>query len=255
MMHALGASAFLAAALVFGCGAPSVVPAATSLEAKAAQLPGRMGVHGMIVFGAGHVFMSHIPMFKEPHDFQLLIEVELPDVPDRPPSFAGELYTFEPKAFSLDALRKGELRGIDGTLFRGNFEDGGQPVLKDVHVAVKRIVGTPHPLVDAPASARVLAYTVVGTKDEAYVFHPISKGSDFDQIAAVHIEGVEAGIEDLELLDGLDVVVTGHANDVVARLIAGSAAKGYTKTGRHVTITGDKELSCLLGPDFATACH
>ncbi len=194
--------------------------------------------------------MSHIPMFKAPHDYQLLVEVALPeDAAGRPASFSNELFTFEPERFSLDALRLGTLREITGTIFRGNFEDGGKPVMKNVRVAIKRLVGVPHPLTTEPAVAE-LRYTVLGAEDEAFVVHGIGAAPDFDQIATVNVRGATAA----DLAAGVSVVIPGRANSSASRLAQGVVAEARTAQGRAFTLTFGKELSCLVGPDFSSPC-
>jgi hypothetical protein len=34
-------------------------------------------VHGMLVVGEGQLFLSHLPMFHAPHDYQIIMEVRL----------------------------------------------------------------------------------------------------------------------------------------------------------------------------------
>jgi hypothetical protein len=262
-MHVMRIVTFLAAFALVGCasasaggpaGTASAASAASTRDEKRGETPdGRVGVHGMVVFGSPshRVFMSHIPMFKPPHDYQLVVEVELPDTRALPASFADGLYTFEPKPFALDALRKGELRVVEGTIFRGNFEDGGVPLVKDARVGIRRVVGTPHPLVDAPPRPTVLEYIVFGSPEEAFVVHPIGKGAAFDQIARVRAVGLEAA----HLEDGIVVVVPGRSNDVASRLGGGAHVTGYAAAGRAVSLSLELELSCLVGPDFASRCR
>ena len=75
------------------------------------------GVHGMLVVGAqrgdfdpsrGPVYMSHLPMFAAPHDFQVILEVQGTGAGafgDFVAHFGPfEVYTFEPEPFTLDEL-------------------------------------------------------------------------------------------------------------------------------------------------------
>ena len=89
---------------------------------------GHMGVHGMVMFGKN--YLSHIPMFHEPHDYQIIMDVHL-DHPQIGPedNFGQSLHTFVPDKFSLGDLLNGKLEKIQGTVYEGNFEDGGKPVL------------------------------------------------------------------------------------------------------------------------------
>jgi hypothetical protein len=136
---------------------------------------GRVGVHGMVVMGRDHVFMSHIPMLMAPHDVQLVIEVGGVPAADR-----DEPRTFQPHPFSLDDLRSGALTTFTGDLYRGNFEAGGEVIARDVRVSVKRIVHSAlldgH---DGPAGADYLA---VG---DGYAVHVLRTKADVDRV--VHL--------------------------------------------------------------------
>ena len=48
-------------------------------ETTAEELLPDFGQHNMFVFGRDTVFLSHLPMFMEPHDAQLILEVTLGD--------------------------------------------------------------------------------------------------------------------------------------------------------------------------------
>jgi hypothetical protein len=101
----------------------------------------RMGVHGMVLFGAGpRLYASHIPMFQRPHDRQLVLAVSL----SHPELAAGRdfsdgTYTLEPERFDLDALADGRLKHFKATLYRGNFEAGGKVLHQDVTVRVEAV--------------------------------------------------------------------------------------------------------------------
>src|SRR5262245_51746495 len=56
-------------------GPMEVAPAASE---SAATASGRVGSHGMVLFGTrGRGYLSHIPMFQAPHDVQAIFEVEM----------------------------------------------------------------------------------------------------------------------------------------------------------------------------------
>ena len=67
------------------------------------------GVHGMLLFGEDVVYLSHLPMFMSPHNFQVLLEVGFDDAvhevlrADRDAS-GGGLHTFEPEVFAITEL-------------------------------------------------------------------------------------------------------------------------------------------------------
>lgn len=143
---ALLAAAFASIIVVAGCSAET--SSGTDAEAQgtptvesAQTANGRVGTHGMIAFGntAGDAYLSHIPMFHAPHDVQLVVHGSFVGT-GLPRSLGDRLYTFVPKPLSLDALRLGSLREITGTLYLGNFEDGGRPVASNVRFRVSEVV-------------------------------------------------------------------------------------------------------------------
>src|SRR5262249_14507522 len=111
--------------LPVGCAAeiPTRSPDAPSMETEQTA-SGRVGSHGMIVTGTpGEAWISHVPMFRAPHDVQLVVAGSF--APEEgaavlPASLDSKLFTFLPDPASLDALRTGMLHELRGTLFFGN---------------------------------------------------------------------------------------------------------------------------------------
>ena len=105
-----------------------------------------VGVHGMLLFGDEPVYLSHLPMFQPPHNFQVLLEVALPpDVlavyrSDRHVAPADEYYTFEPETFDITELTNGKRTAFNGEIFRGHFEREGRSIASDVTVTVTTVV-------------------------------------------------------------------------------------------------------------------
>jgi hypothetical protein len=109
---------------------------------------------------------------------QVLIKASLPRGATR--SFSQELFTFKPDPFSLDDLLAGRLRAIKGTLYRGNFEAGGEPIQEGVRLNVKQIPRAER-LSERSTGLPELEYIAYGTEKEAYLVHPITKPPDFDR--------------------------------------------------------------------------
>ena len=238
----------LTVAGVLGLGCAATTDAVTPDDSvESAATNGRVGQHGMVVFGTGQVFFSHIPMFAAPHDVQLVFEASL-SAPGSmlPPSFADQLYTFQPARFSLDALRSGALTTITGTLFMGNFEAGGRPIARNVTVTATRVLLNKVLKTSDPAPAK-LEYFAVGTPAETYLVHRLGGPPSFDQIlvANAHAAGAPTA---LQLKSGVSITLTQSQNAVGTRFLVGNAA---SSSG---TFTAVRELSCLVGPDFFDAC-
>ena len=103
---------------------------------------GRHGLHGMVLFGAGPYFISHIPMNTPPHDFQIVAQVELATAAGEPVSedFSQTGFTLRPgNTFSLNDYVLENLKAFSGSVHRGSFEMGA-PVLPGLEQVTVRVV-------------------------------------------------------------------------------------------------------------------
>jgi hypothetical protein len=109
---------------------------------------GTMGVHGMLLFGQDTLYMSHLPMFQSPHNFQVILEVEFDAAAgevlraDREANGDG-LYTFEPAQFHItehDPRQGGPARSsLKGDIYQGHFERGGHAIAPAV-AEVRKVI-------------------------------------------------------------------------------------------------------------------
>ncbi|MCC6806111.1 MAG: isopeptide-forming domain-containing fimbrial protein [Deltaproteobacteria bacterium] len=195
----------------------------------------RVGTHGMIVFGdkQGGVFMSHIPMFHRPHDVQAIFRVRFKDAGD----YKGELHSFLPDAFSLNDAVNGKVKAMRGTLYRGNFEAGGE-ALRKITVTIDAVLHAN--VLGQIETPETLSYWVFGGR---FLVHPIAGSEDFDQILTVSIDGPP-------LADGT-VITLAAGNTVAARLTDGE--QDATVGDESVTVAVEAVLSELVGPGFDRA--
>ena len=224
----------------------SLVGAAAVAQTVPPAPQGRMGVHGMVLFGAGQrLYASHIPMFHRPHDRQLVIAVSLSH-PELAPArdFSGGTFTLEPERFDLDALAEGRLKQFKATLYRGNFEGGGTALHRDVRVRVESVARV-QPL-DVAVDVAELSYWLVGEGKEVYLVHSISRAPDFDQVVKVLLEkpapSPGKGLATLRF--------AGRKNLSEGKLREGEQLVATGETGQPMRLTVQKELSFLVGPDF-----
>ncbi|GAA2787608.1 hypothetical protein GCM10010441_10860 [Kitasatospora paracochleata] len=158
-----------------------------------------LGTHGMLLLGGEVFYMSHLPMFMSPHNFQVILEVSLDDtdgstvrshqhvVPEEPYD------TFVPEDFpmsELDPRGAGPRRtSITGTIFCGHFErKGGQhpPLAKRTIATVQSVVYFAQLDVEAEhQDDRELSYLCFGRGGQLYLAHEINAAPDFDQVLAV----------------------------------------------------------------------
>lgn len=135
-------------------------------------------VHGMLVFGKSKTYLSHLPMFHNPHDYQWVMEVEFPTPVLETKNLECEtLCTLVPQPFELPKVAEGKL-SFFATLYKGHFERGGQPISRLFQVKItqnlvfKKFDGQ---------GALNTAY-VIGDEKEKFLIHSIVKAPDFDQV-------------------------------------------------------------------------
>jgi hypothetical protein len=146
--------------------------------------------HGMLIFGKKTIYLSHLPMFHAPHDYQVIAEADLPanarqiylqDQIDHPEQ---SLYTIAPSENFVLPDEFQNLKSFQATLYRGHFERGGVPIAENVVVEIKKIIYFNHfdPQAGKPDQ---LTYLIFGHADEIFMAHWIVSKPDFDQIAEV----------------------------------------------------------------------
>jgi hypothetical protein len=206
------------------------------LLSQAPAAPIRMGTHGMVLFGGSGAptYASHIPMFHAPHDLQLVLQISVSHPSWKAPaSFSDTGYTLVPEKLDLTALADGRLKAFKAAIFAGNFEAGGKELVKGADVKVEKVV-LAKPLSTATPAAPALSYYWL---PGGFLLHAISAPPDFDQV--VRVKG-----DSKETAAGAPVSLKrpnngGHRLHEQESVAVGAA-----------TVTVERELSFLVGPDF-----
>jgi hypothetical protein len=222
------------------------------------------GGHGQLLFGEQIIYLSHLPMFmfdaeRHPHNFQVILEVTLSAAGGDPQAAyvadrqrtGTQIYTLAPEAFSLTDLVSTDpdrppLRSFTGTIFRGHFERGGRPILRDVRVEVQRVVYFRQFEPDAePLPA--LEYLLFGGEEEPFLAHVITRPPDFDQILSATLNGHL--LDDKELREGFVVTFPGRKNTIPERIEEGERLSGEVQFDRengattcHVEVAAQTEF-------------
>jgi hypothetical protein len=203
-----------------------------------------MGVHGMLLFGEEALYLSHLPMFERPHNFQVLLEVGFDDAvlealrADR--GAGGELHTFEPEKFPISELddRSGApaRTSIAGTVFHGHFERGGKPIICRVTAQVRNVVYFSELDIQAAHPDRDLHYLCFGRAGQLYLAHQITARPDFDQVLTVRLvpgtvtdpSGRPENAEVTRDFDRAEPVEFGARHDTPGdRLVPNETARGF----------------------------
>ena len=162
-----------------------------------APSPDPPGEHGMLVVGSDVVYLSHLPMFHTPHDYQLVFEATLED--DTLAAYRrdnrlhpGTYYTLVPTARWVlpDTIREGAR--FDADLYRGHFERGGTPIKRDAAIVVRRIVHFRR--FDPGRSADPTQWIGFGRGREHFLAHRIEGAPDMDQVVQVSAASAEGAI-------------------------------------------------------------
>ncbi|MEP6494243.1 MAG: hypothetical protein ABJF01_16290 [bacterium] len=185
--------------------------------------------HNMMVVGEKTIFLSHLPMFMTPHNFQLILEATFSAggkdlqaiyAKDRQSHPNVTMYTLSPiDQFKLATLftphDKPARTSFKATIFRGHLERGGKPIkdLTDITVTVQRVVYAAK--LDSGSKSKTLEYRLFGKHDEQFLAHVIGAAPDFDQLLAVKIPNAPM---DEEIARGVSVELVSRSNTASARI-------------------------------------
>jgi hypothetical protein len=143
----------------------------------------------MVLFGdRDGLYLSHLPLYKAPHDRQIVLKVRLADPElDRAMRAAldgkTDLWTIEPERFELsrlDPTSTTPLRGFDADIVQGHFERGGKPVHAKARFVVESLPMYRR-LEAAPRVRKEARYLPVGR----FLVKHIDSRPDFDHIVAL----------------------------------------------------------------------
>ena len=140
----------------------------------------------MLLFGSAALYASHLPMFHRPHDYQVLLELELSS-PARAAYAASQrdfpaepVYTLDPEKFVLPDM-VAHPRPFRADVYRGHFERGGVRIANGAEVRIRRVVYYRH-LQPAEAPAPRPAFVLLGGAQEQFMVHRIGGRPDYDQV-------------------------------------------------------------------------
>jgi hypothetical protein len=199
-------------------------------SAQGASSP-TFGVHNQMMVGQQTVYLSHLPMFmfdprRHEHNFQVILEVTLAGQAqqtysaDRQKHPDVRMYTMSPKPFDmleLDPARPTRTT-LQGDIFRGHLERGGDTIIPAATARVEQIVYF-HAFDPRARLLDQLEYILFGKDTELFLAHVITRPPDFDQLVGVQIGG--AGLPAESLRRGVRIQVPERENAAHARLKAG----------------------------------
>ncbi|MEH6416159.1 MBL fold metallo-hydrolase [Pseudomonas sp. CGJS7] len=144
--------------------------------------------HGMLVVGVDAVYLSHLPMFHRPHNYQLIFEARLPEQALQTyradaARYPGEYYTLAPtEQWVLPETIKPDA-SFKADLYRGHFERGGVPIVRDIQVGVRELVHFRR--FEPGRTAQPTHWIGFGRASERFLAHRLEGPPDVDQIVQV----------------------------------------------------------------------
>jgi len=197
----------------------------------------RPSVHGMVVLGHQTLYLSHLPMFHSPHDYQVILEVAFPHAAqaqyDADCQTSGEvLYTFAPEKFTLPDLAYPDAAHPNRTqivadIYRGHFERGGVPILEKIAVEVRRIIHFRKFEPQTAAELSCLEYFFFGSPQELFVAHFITRPPDFDHLLSAQVSNAPFSADALQA--GVAVMFPDRANTIAQRLTGHTRLTGQVQ--------------------------
>ncbi|MCO4794468.1 MAG: hypothetical protein KC493_12180, partial [Bacteriovoracaceae bacterium] len=175
-------------------------------------------VHGMVLFGEKKLYLSHLPMFHNPHDYQTVLKIELNKKAKEAylaQKNGEELFTIVPERFILPEMVENP-KPFKVTLVKGHFERGGTPFTTGVATITKVLYHKKlNPKGNMP---EVYSGLLIGTKKESYILHKITGKPDFDQISKVTLPFPAKQLFDAVKKAGfLTLQVINHENDLALK--------------------------------------
>ena len=206
-----------------------------------------VGGHGMLIVGEETIYVSHLPMWMAPHNFQVILEVTFrgPDQPqaryvDDRKTTGTRLYTLSPgEEWDIRELaptgpqRLPSRSSFQATIWRNHFESHpkthpGQRfmIAPDAEVHVENVVYFQELHPQGPG-LQDLEYLLFGKGQERFLAHEISLPPDFDQVLSVQVGNHQFTDEDL--LQGVRVVFPGRANTISSKIKEGEQLLGKAR--------------------------
>ncbi|WP_316632471.1 hypothetical protein [uncultured Flavobacterium sp.] len=145
--------------------------------------------HGMLIFGKEKIYASHLPMFHSPHDYQIILELELDNntkklfMADQENNPEYNTYTIEPEKFILPDMIQNP-KPFKVNLYRGHFERGGKKIASDIVVSIKQVIYYKK-FNPAEGKSGTTNFIFFGNTKEQFMAHQITNRPDFDQILQV----------------------------------------------------------------------
>lgn len=146
-----------------------------------------IATHGMVLFGDTTKYVSHMPMYHSPHDYQLVMQIQMLDsthaptlAPYQEAKKAGQkLFTIAPKPFDLTQIISGKLTEFSADLYSGHFEQSGIN-LGPIQIKIQKIILSKK--LDPSEPETIIEHVIFGSHGEYFAVHSIKGKPSFDTV-------------------------------------------------------------------------
>lgn len=151
--------------------------------------PAYMGIHGMVLVTQGSsIYASHLPLYKKPHNVQLLYKLDNNDLAVLQAVRDSQFITIKPKPFNLQRLMRGEKMLVKADLYQGHFERGGMLIYEDISLSFHKQLYV-RTFDDIKPSSTKQEYDVVSLRKNYKIYiHKIQQAPSFDHLLGVDLE-------------------------------------------------------------------
>jgi len=151
-----------------------------------------MGSHGMVLIHDERVgfFVSHLPLYNQPHNFQLIYKVKISEPDKLLNLLKNGLVTVLPDNFDLSKLINGENFSINTAFYQGHFERGGlikftTKMSFEKPILIKKV----SPEFNSKSS---IIYTVPMSNQVTFFAHKIQQTPSFDAIGFIDSDFIDS---------------------------------------------------------------
>lgn len=183
--------------------------------------PDKPSTHGMLIFGNEKIYASHLPLFHSPHDYQIILELEL-IAADKKKFIADQqlhpeftTYSIEPEKFVLPDMIASP-KPFKVNVYRGHFERGSTALLEQVTVTIRQVIYFKK-LNLADVKDTSTKFILFGNSKEQYAAHRLSNKPDFEQIMQVSSNIIDANkYELINFISDVNAPVGVSGNSIIS---------------------------------------
>lgn len=166
----------------------------TAVAEEAAELPpldpAYVGIHGMALMNKNStVFASHMPLYKKPHDVQLIYKLKMAgNLALSQLVKHNDLVTIKPEKFNLQRLMRGEEIVLKADVYLGHFERDGELIYPDMDIVFDELLFV-RELKELEPSSNSQSYELVSynSKSDRLLVHKIQQAPSYDHILHVDL--------------------------------------------------------------------